>query len=175
VHGQKVVREKRMGIARIEGGILAFAGLVTVGDALRLIFYRNPRSIEDITGPGRYLLIVGTLLVLAALAYAALQAREPVASAKSAQDTQDAQEAPSDREGLSKLLWVFGALVVYALLMPILGYLIATAVFFLAAFRIFGFRSWWATAGMTVVFAGACYLIFAELFSMPFPRGLILP
>lgn len=166
-----------MGIAKIEGGILAFAGLVTVGDALRLIFYRNPRSIEDITGPGRYLLIVGALLVLAALAYAALQGREFAVSAKSARDTRDAQEveAPSDREGLSKLLWVFGALVVYAFLMPILGYPISTAVFFLAAFRIFGFRSWWATAGMTVAFAGACYLIFAELFSMPFPRGLILP
>ena len=53
--------------ALIEGVVLLAAGLIGVVDGLRLVVYRNPKSIEDLTGPGRYLLAVSVLLVIVAV------------------------------------------------------------------------------------------------------------
>src|SRR5688572_20677229 len=90
----------------LEGVALFTAGLVATADALRLIYFKNRNSVEDITGPGRYLIVVGVLMTIVGVTYAAVMWRIP--ENPSANPVED---RASDR----MLILVIGVLSLYVL------------------------------------------------------------
>lgn len=146
----------------VEGGVFLVAGLIGMTDAVRLIVYRNPRSIEDITGPGRYLFVISCLITVVAVLYLISQYRErpPVA-------------VTTNKESRSKVISTVFVLALYIALISIVGYVWSTPIFFFLILRVFGFKSWASTAVLTLTMSIAFYVIFVRLFAMPFPRGLV--
>jgi len=58
-------------------------------------------------------------------------------------------------------------------LIGIIGYLLATIVFFFLEFRVEGFRSWVSVVIMSLVLSGLFYLVFVRLCHMVLPAGVI--
>jgi hypothetical protein len=146
----------------VEGGVLLVAGLVGITDALRLIVYRNPRSIEDLTGPGRYLFVISSLITVVAVVYLFAQYRERPALAPTA-----------SKESRRKVIATVLVLALYIALIGVVGYVWSTPVFFVLILRVFGFKSWVGTAALSLTMSIAYYVVFVRLFEMPFPRGLV--
>ncbi len=103
----------------VEAAVLFLAGLIAVVDGLRLIVYKSPYSVEDITGPGRYLIVVGVALCVTGLAYF----RRSRAATPG--------PAPSAEGAKGRLALMSGAFAVYLLLLNYAGYLLSTLAFFL--------------------------------------------
>jgi hypothetical protein len=148
----------------IEGGVLTGSGLLGVYDATRLIVHRNPNSIEDLTGPGRYLLIVSLLITLSGIVYLASQLRlqqgETYAAAGSAAATR-------------KVALVAIMMAVYIGLISLVGYLWATPIFFTLTLRVFDVRPWLKALAVGAAFSAGYYIVFIRLFGMPFPKGAL--
>jgi putative tricarboxylic transport membrane protein len=145
----------------VEAAVLVLAGVIAVVDGLRLIVYKSSYSVEDITGPGRYLLVVGVALCTTGLAYFIRSRAEPSGSARSAEQV-----------AKRRLALMSGAFAVYLLLMNPAGYLLSTLVFFLLILPVFGFRSRVSIAILSVGFTATFYVIFVWLLGMIFPRGV---
>jgi hypothetical protein len=146
----------------VEGGVFLVVGLVGMTDAVRLIVYKNPRSIEDLTGPGRYLFVISCLITVVAVLYLISQYRErpPLALA-------------ANKESRSKAISTVLVLALYIALIDIVGYAWSTPIFFVLILRVFGVKSWVSTAVLSLTMSIAYYVIFVRLFEMPFPRGLM--
>jgi hypothetical protein len=61
----------------------------------------------------------------------------------------------------------------YALLIDVAGYLVASILFFFLAFRIVGVKSWAVNIILALMITAAYYAVFVEYCSMIFPRGLL--
>jgi len=57
----------------------------------------------------------------------------------------------------------------YGIAVLILGYPMASAIFFVLAQRAFGERSWARSAGFGLVITGSLYFVFSYLAGVPFP------
>jgi putative tricarboxylic transport membrane protein len=148
----------------IEGGALLAIGLIGVGDALRLILYRNPRSIEDLTGPGRYLLVISALMAVVGLLYLVSQVRQsPPAEATEARN----------KAARYRVIATVMVLAAYIALIDLIGYFWSTSIFFVLILRVFGFASWPRTLALSATLSLSYYVIFVRLFEMPFPHGML--
>ena len=146
----------------VEGGVLLVAGLVGMTDAVRLIVYKNPKSIEDLTGPGRYLFVISCLITVVAVLYLISQYRErpPLVVA-------------ANKESRRKVISTVLVLALYIALIDIVGYVWSTPIFFVLILRVFGFKSWVSTVVLSLAMSIVYYVIFVRLFEMPFPHGLV--
>jgi putative tricarboxylic transport membrane protein len=147
-------------------------GAVSIWDGMRIGGALRARGTLDLVGPDRYLigvavllLAIGALLVLDG--YAATRRVRAVASA-GARAAHDAEST-----GGRTHLWLFLALVAYAALLPVLGYLIATVAFTAAAFRIMGTVRWRTIAFAAVLLTALCYGSFLWIADLPLPRGVL--
>ncbi|MDO8629457.1 MAG: tripartite tricarboxylate transporter TctB family protein [Phycisphaerales bacterium] len=148
----------------IEGGVLICAGLLGMYDAIRLIVHRNPNSIEDLTGPGRYLLIVSLLITLSGVAYLASNRRlKP----------RDTNAVSRDAAAIRKVASVVIIMAAYISLIQLIGYLWATPIFFTLTLRVFDVKPWLKTLAVSAAFSVAYYVVFIGLFGMHFPKGAI--
>lgn len=148
----------------IEGIVLLAAGLIGVVDGLRLVVYRNPKSIEDLTGPGRYLLAVGVLLVIVAVCFLFAQWRaQPVAEPVST----------ADKASRTTFAYTVAVLIAYAVLIDLVGYLISTSIFFVLILRVFGFKSWLHAVLLGLAMSAVYYVLFMRVLEMPFPHGVL--
>jgi len=142
----------------IEGLVLLAFGLVGLADGLRLVIFKNPASVEDITGPGRYLVAVSLLLTIVGVLYLAMMRGND-------------EPAPSDREETRSVVWTVVVLGLYVLLIDLIGYFWATQIFFLLILQVVGLR-----LSLRMVLIGAAmgmgfYMVFIRLFGMSLPRG----
>ena len=112
---------------------------------------------DDPVGPGWYLFFLSGLLLLCAVALVVRQVRRKMGS----QGGLSVLKGPA---GQSLLLLLF-----YALTASYAGYLIASAIFFVLAQRIFGERSWPRSAVLGLVITGSFYLVFSYFAGVPFP------
>jgi putative tricarboxylic transport membrane protein len=69
------------------------------------------------------------------------------------------------------VLLMLAALAAYIGVLPVLGFLPATALFVLVVVRALGEYSWAMTATWTVVIAGAGHVVFKHWLGMPLPAG----
>lgn len=67
-------------------------------------------------------------------------------------------------------LFIAGS-IVYVLLIPHLGYLLATFLLLLTGLRI-AFERWWTSAVLAAIVAGSMFLILTRLLSASVPRGI---
>jgi len=76
---------------------------------------------------------------------------------------------PLSRRVVLGLVFIFA----YALVLDILGFLVATFIFVGILFRLGEARSWWFLLGASLVVTCAIYLVFGVLLSVYFPRGIL--
>lgn len=145
--------------------VIALAGL-GLADAWRLSdSVRAGSTFHDVIGPDRYLIIVSMGLLVCG-------AWNLVASLKEMRHA--GVTAPVGKENKRNLvLLVAFVLILYTAAMPLLGYLIATAVFFPVVYFIFGVRPWTKGVVVGVITTAIFYAIFAYLADLPLPKGFL--
>jgi hypothetical protein len=150
-----------MKIIMAEGLILTCLSLVALADAIRLTGHKTA-SVEDLTGPGRYLFVVSALLFIVSVAYFWVRRREVEGEAA------EEESQPID----TKVVKIALLLVAYVIMIPYLGYVVATAPFCVGVMSVIGGRA--RSAGnllAAVAITAVAYLIFVRGAGIIFPRG----
>jgi Tripartite tricarboxylate transporter TctB family len=66
---------------------------------------------------------------------------------------------------------VVGSLILYALLLPLLGYLLSTFFFMANLFSIYERKKWWTVGGASLLVIAVTYLVFHHWLKVQFPLG----
>ena len=148
----------------VEVAILMIISLVALYEAMRLVLYKDPHTLFDILGPGYYLLILGVSLMITSVAYLLVHLREPLLRVGG---------EVVDRVMRFRLIGTFGVLAMYIILINIVGYLLASFIFFVLEFRIIGIKSWLGNLILSAFITAAYYFIFVQYCQMVFPRGFL--
>lgn len=118
----------------------------------------------DLVGPDGY--FIGVAFLLIGLGIAVLTAQPGVR----------ALPAETTRRGSwrGEHVALFGLCVLYAALLATLGYLPATVLFFVAAFRLLGSTATWkANLLLSAALGATMYLVFERFAQMPLPKGML--
>jgi hypothetical protein len=146
----------------IEGIIVLFLGGVALRESLHLISEKDPTTVYDVVGPGFYILFLSILLLAAGVAHLVAHIKKgPLV-----------ERVATDKELRMKMLGMLVMLGLYLVLINVLGYLVATVIFFLAEFRLAGVKSWRTCVLLTIGVTAGYYFVFIEYCSMVFPRGI---
>jgi len=142
---------------------VAGAGLA---DAWRLSGVLRARgAFHSNMGPDTYLAAVSAALLLCGLWNAIGTKRD------------DAR--PRAREGVGsggqagQVVRVVLVLIAYVAAFPLLGYLLATLIFFPVGFFVFGVRPWTKSLIVGVAVAAMFFVLFAHFAELPLPKGLL--
>ena len=147
--------------SRIWGLVLAAIGALFVADGWRITQASRGNAIFDDLGPDRYLMLIGGLLTLMGLLVACERQRGEAAG------------QPEQQESAALPLLFTLLLATYAVVMTVLGYTVATLLFFFTAYWLAGRRELLKTALASIISAAAFYVIFPKLADMPLPTGLL--
>ncbi len=147
----------------VEVAILMIISLIALREGLRLVFYRDPHTLYDILGPGVYRGVLSLGLMITSLAYFWGHLRGPLVSV----------EGGINRLMRFRLVGSFAVLTIYIILISIVGYLLASFIFFVLEFRIIGIKSWLGNLILSAFLTAAYYLIFEKYCHMVFPRGFL--
>jgi putative tricarboxylic transport membrane protein len=151
----------------------AVAGLICLAVSLVLlvISFDLPRLALVPVGPGFYPRIV---LVFMAVVSLVLIVQDLHASRAPREPTTAEKRGPGRAYGL--VAAAFGIIGAYVLLLPMLGYRIATALFVgslqAALDRPATLRQWVALAGLALATSGITYIVFERYLSVLLPRGI---
>ena len=140
-----------MGARRAEilsGAVLAALGALSLVEAFRLR--------DDWQGARLMPAAVGVALLALALGH--LMASTP-----------HARPAWPASPGRRRVVLLFGALIVYVLVLPLVGFLTATALFVAALLRTLGGYAWARSLALAVAIAGGSEVVFRQWLSMPLP------
>jgi hypothetical protein len=121
---------------------------------------RNPGAF-DALGPDGYLLIIGSVMLLLAIAYSLYALRRESA----------AVEVRSGAVHLGLIGLTLISLAFYAMLIPIAGYPVATMLFFYVLFRLFGVTSRSLSIVLSLTGAAVFWLLFVRFGNLPMPTG----
>ena len=146
-----------------EGIILIAISLVAMAEGLRLVIYKEPNTLYDPLGPGYYALAVSICLLAVSIAHLVKHLKNPPLI----------ETVPVDRKMKVRLVSTVATCGIYVFLIGIIGYLLATIVFFVLELKIEGIRSWVSVAVLSLVLSGLYYLVFVRLCHMVLPRGVI--
>lgn len=147
----------------IEGMLICAMGVSSIVEGIRLI---NMKKIQlfDVLGPGNYNLGLGVVLTILGLMYLISHRRKDLIKGKVIE------------KGLRiKMISMIVILAIYSFLISIVGYLLASIVFFILIFRTVGLRSWLFIAGLSIGISISYYVIFVQCLAMVFPRGILFP
>jgi putative tricarboxylic transport membrane protein len=138
------------------GGVMVVGAVLVIIDAVRL-----PETSEAV-GPAAVPLPVGVLLGVVGAALL-VQSRAQLGTASHETTWQP-------RAGL-KLLAMIVALVAFAVLLPILGYVVSSAALFVAAAMLLGAPHFWRTVAYGWALAAIVFLVFDRLIGLTLPAG----
>ncbi len=148
----------------IEGISVTVMGLLSLAAGIKLNKLRGVKVQYDIFGPGNYSLGLGVVLILLGLAYLIFHFNKSLV-----------KETLVDKGLRRKMMKMIVVLAVYGLLMNIIGYLLASIVFFILIFRVVGLRSWPSILGLGIGISISYYIIFVRLLGMVLPPGILIP
>jgi len=147
----------------IEGVLLLALSLAGIAEGLRLVIYKDPYTLYDPMGPGLYIIAIGIGLMTLGVVHLVLHYRKPPAM----------EMVPVDRKMKIRMMSTVVVCTIYVLLINLIGYLLATILFFFLEFRVQGIRSWPLVIVLSLVLSAFYYLIFVQYCSVVFPRGII--
>jgi len=147
----------------IEGILLLVLSLVGMAEGLRLVIHKDPYTLYDPLGPGLYIIAISIGLMALGVVHLIVNYRKPSIMEK----------VPVDREMKIRLMSTVAACAIYIFLISIVGYLLATILFFFLELRVQGIRSWPLVVALSLVLSALYYFIFVQCSSMVFPRGMI--
>ncbi|HVY20295.1 MAG TPA: tripartite tricarboxylate transporter TctB family protein [Bauldia sp.] len=146
----------------VDGTIFFLLGALCVWEGHRLAVTADPRTMQQALPPGAYIFGLGVLLILIAAVHVYSYRHEV------------ARIVPLTPELRFLIATIAVLMAGYALALYLVGYVLASILFFAAAFVIFGVKSWLTTTILTVVFVAVCYLVFVKLCGVDFPAGVLL-
>jgi hypothetical protein len=161
---------------------LAVSG-VALADGIRLSQHPPAFRMNQTLKPGWYLILISALLFISGAIYMVslirdgdkvedLAAVEPMNDVGKDINTGEAID-PGDQFLLGgRLLWIVVALVAYVLLIGVLGYVLATPIFFLAASLIFGVRKLITLFVLSLGFSALIVVLFIYLLRVRMPTGV---
>jgi hypothetical protein len=138
----------------IEGFILIGLALLGIREGERL--RKIPLLAQDFVGPGWYVFLVSVLLLAGAVAYVWVNRKD--LKLKRAKPV-------SLRVGPAG--WALGSLLLYAAIVPLTGYALASTLFFILVFHIFGVKSWLKSIGYGVAAGVTFELFFSYIAGIP--------
>ena len=147
----------------IEGLVLVGMSLVSLAESTRLLFYTDPIQLVDWLGPGKYLFLVSMGLLASGISYICNHLR----------DERGRAEEGISKEKRIRLIGAFVSAVIYIILVDVLGYGMATFIFFVLIFKVVGIESWPFNILLSIVFGSAFYFVFVRAFNVVFPRGIL--
>jgi hypothetical protein len=147
----------------IEGILLLVISLTGMTEGLRLVIYKDSYTLYDPLGPGLYAIFISIGLMTLGVVHLLAHYRKPPVM----------EMVPVDKKMKIRLMSTIAACVVYVFLISIVGYLLATILFFFLEFRIERVKSWPLVVVLSLVLSGFYYLLFVQYCNMVFPRGII--
>ncbi|GHU19350.1 hypothetical protein FACS189475_06410 [Betaproteobacteria bacterium] len=141
-------------------------GVVSVIEALRLILVRNPNVLYDKLGPGYFVLLIGVALIITGTYYFFVNYKK---------ESDVKEMITADKEATLQVVSTIAASAGYIFLIGIIGYVLASFIFFMIQLWIFGIRHWKVDIGLAVLLTLVYYFLFVEFCSMVFPRGYLIP
>lgn len=152
----------------IELLVIVIVGMLSIAEGIRLVLKKDLQT-YDVLGPGYYSVGMGSVLVIVGLVYFLTERKKVVSVEKKPLVGQSAGQKEYKKTMTSMVV----VMIAYIVLMDLVGYLLATVVFFFLINRIVGFRSWLTNIGVTALMTAAFYLIFVTSLGIIFPRGLL--
>jgi putative tricarboxylic transport membrane protein len=147
----------------IEGILLLILSLTGMAEGFRLVIYKDPYTLYDPLGPGLYIITIGIGLMALGVVHLIVNYRKPSIMEK----------VPVDRKMKIRMMSTVTACAIYILLINIIGYLLATIIFFFLELRVEGIKSWPLVVVLSLVLSVLYYLVFVQCCSMVFPRGIV--
>jgi putative tricarboxylic transport membrane protein len=145
--------------------VLTVAG-IGLRDAWRLSgALRAGGTFHSAMGPDTYLAVVSGGLLLCGV-------RSLIRTTPDKGPTRAGGEAESSG-GFGQVARVVLVLIAYVAAFPVLGYLLATLIFFPIAFFLFGVRPWTKSLIIGAVVTAVFYVLFAYFAELPLPKGLL--
>lgn len=157
-----------IGVGKVlnEGLLFIVLGFWSITEGVRLFTKVRRTGFFDVLGPDFYNLGVGVGLVITGTIYILfknkIEPKKPIVE-REGWETQD----------IVKLLGVVGSMILYVILITTIGYLLATAIFFLFINKIFGSKSWLINILLSTAMAVVYKIVFADFFRIHFPRGFL--
>ena len=162
--------EKRMLKSIIEFMILMAFGISATVEGISLEHLNRPKGIYDRVGGGNFLLGIGVALIAVAGAYLFSELKKY----RIALDLPIASEDDNEKPKRKAMIVAVSLTALYIFLMPLLGYLFPTVIFFVLNLTIFKL----AKSQILNVFLGVCvgivfFIVFIHALGMFFPQGLL--
>lgn len=146
----------------IEGISLLLVSLVSLTEGLHLISTRSPQKVHDVLGPGFYILLLSIALMITGIVHL-VNYRKDLSTEK----------VTVNRQMRMRIVSMMGVLAIYIFLINIIGYLLASLVFFLLVFKVVGIKSWRTNFFLTLFLTAGYYIVFVQLCNIIFPKGII--
>ena len=137
--------------------------LLGIGEGLRLFIWKDPYTLYDPLGPGLYVVGVGLGLMVLGIVHLSVNHRRLSVEEK----------VPVARKMKTRVLLTVVTCVVYVVLIKLLGYLLATFLFFFMQFKVQGIKSWFSIVALALILSGLYFLVFVQYCSVIFPRGVL--
>jgi len=147
-------------VNRIVWGILLLFGAFVIHESLDLSYYGTDFG----PGPGFFSFWLGVLVIVLSAIQIAGTLRRPAEPL--------ADDFIPDRDGVKRMLYVFGALLASLLLMTRLGFSLTIFGFCIFLMRTLGRQSWWVTLALSFVGSVGMFYLFQQLQVM-LPTGFV--
>lgn len=148
----------------IEGIVILCMGFMTLIEGIRLTIVKDVHSVEDIVGPGRYLIFLSLFMITIAAIYFISQYRSARIGSI------DVKKVESK---VLKTLSIILVLIIYIVLLYLIGYLWSTLIFFILMHRVMGFKSWILNIVVSAVITLFMHGLFVTFLGMIFPHGVL--
>ncbi len=124
-----------------------------------------PPSNHGVPGPGMFPILIASLILISALVLVIQTLRMP--------KTGDTAIDLKSKNVLNVYITMTG-LIVYIVLMPMIGFIVATSIMLVLYIKWFGKRPWWECILISVVFTIAIFLLFGSVLNVPMRFGLLI-
>ncbi len=143
----------------IESMLFVVIGAVGMVEGLRLS--KQHVDLYRMLGPGVYIFVLSLSLVILGAVHLIVNSRRSLG----------VESVPASSTERMRMIGIVVLLCANIFLIELVGYLLASIVFFFALFRILDVKSWRINIVLSLSLAAVYYAIFVRYFSVIFPEG----
>ena len=146
--------------------------ILLVATIYEVMALRMPRGHITYPGPGFYPSLVGVFLLFTSgsfVFWTLLKGKAKTPSPGSG----EVGKVNSKTAHRSKTLLLIALLLFYVITLNSLGFLLAISIFMILSIRIFGYRRWLPSLGITIAIVAISYFSFVVWLKVPLPQGIL--